>query len=189
MCQLKTFKILALSFSLIAVSCLSSVQADNTIHSPVQSIERCAHNNSKTRQIKPIKLADFEGDWVIGIESVGGVVGASAVGVSATFDGQVTFDRDGNGVVHFLEGAVYDGATTRFLDQSQFEMHILLINPLRGIGTIEIFDPTISETFLVNFVAIRSRNGKAIRLEGHESSTNPGNTPAVLSYTFERQIV
>ena len=190
MWQLRTFKIMVLSFSLLAVSCLSSGQADQTdsLDSTIRIIEKDGCKKSKTREIKPIRLADFEGDWVISIDSIGGVVGTGAVGVSATFDGQVTFDRKGNGEVHFLEGATFDGTTTKFLDQSRFELHIRLSDPHRGTGVIEILDPPTQETFSVNFVAIRSRDGKAIRLEGHESSANPGNAPAVLSYTFERQI-
>lgn len=192
--KFNTFNIVTLSFSLLALPLVADVQSElvsNHDFNLGHSVERCAcdeeRGHSRGRKIKPLKLSDFEGEWILGADSVGGVAGAEARGDSYTFDGQVSIYRDGFGKMNFFEGAVYNGIETRFIDLSNLDLQLTISDPYLGTGTLEFTDPAAHLSFSANFVAVRSPKGKALRLEGHSTSEAPIINRSVTSYTLERQ--
>jgi hypothetical protein len=213
MLRLKTFEILAWSFALFAMPCMANEQTLDVIPNLSvdectieQNAERCSHSSfsghhergklrnrchKRRNRIKPLKLADFAGDWVIGVDSVGGVSGGATIGTSITIDGQFFFDQFGNGTANFFEGAIYAGTPGQvmFISASKFgnTITLSLTDPIHGIGTISFVIPSIDLIETVNFVTIRSKeDGSPIRLEGHPITAS-STISRTASYTLRRQ--
>ncbi len=204
MLRVKTFEMIAWSFALFTMPCIASEQTLNVTSNLVdestieQKVEKHGlsgfsgyrERDNRHSKIKSLKLADFAGAWVIGADSVGGVSGAGTTGTSLTIDGQISFDEFGNGTAHFLAGASYAGTpgdVTFFRILAGTTITLSLTDPIHGVGTVSIVNPSFGINETVNFVAIRSKkDGSPLILKGHPISV--GSTIShVLSYTLERQ--
>lgn len=209
--QWKTFKMSALSFTLSALCCIANVQGENTAPSSLADEyvmashsdhdKDCDHkgrhrDKHSHRDIRPLRLNDFAGAFIFSIDSLGGI-GAETpilhqptVGTAQTFDGHITFDKKGNGVIDFGGGAIYGGSPGNVLavDLAGTAITITITDPVLGVGSLHITNPTliIPVDDMVDFVTVRSKDtGKVVRLEGHRSSFTSIES-SIFSYTIER---
>lgn len=198
MLNMNIFKSLAVS-SMLSIGCMASghnidssdcsLRIDETfINIGHRHISRNFHDWEKS--VRPLQLCDFAGNWIFGANSLGGVTGESTLGTSQTVDGQVFFDRNGNGIVNFVSSAIYAGIPGQLIVLSGSDdatITITITDPVHGVGTFFVNVPALSLSLTVEFVAVRSKDtGKAIRLEGHSITALPITTH-VASFTFERQ--
>lgn len=190
MLKFQAIKLLALSLTLLTIPCMaqdvSDFAADNDVIE--QSVLR---SKSKSHRIKPLKLADFAGEWTINQQSVGGLSGG--IGASETADGQVSFDRNGNGTVNFLSLSRYTGIpgdveVGTVVPPLQLVITITITDSVHGIGTLTITDPAVNSIVdTADFVAIRSKSdGKVRRLNGHATHTF-ADQKSIGTYSLERQ--
>lgn len=187
------FKILFLSSILFTTSCLASTKSftdqakiSQLVENIQQNTERRKRNCGKHVEKKKIfKLSDFAGEWVFSADTVGGVTGG--VGESGTAEAQLTIHRNGTGTFNSGTVVIYRGVPGQIdiVDLVGFTLSIQLNDPKRGTGEILLITPDGTLRDKLSFVALRN-NGKVVRIEGHGLLPNP-QTPAVLSYTLERQ--
>jgi hypothetical protein len=198
MFNMNIFKSLALS-SMLSIGCMASGQNVDSSHSSFMTDETLmnfGHRHTSRdfpdceNSVRPLQLNDFAGNWIFGADSLGGVSGGSTVGTSQTIDGQVFFDRHGNGIVNFVSSALYAGLPGHLIVLSGSDdatITITITDPVHGVGTFFVNIPALPLSLTVNFVVVRSKKtGKAIRIEGHSITALPITTH-VDSFTFERQ--
>lgn len=199
MSYMKTIQALALSFTLSTICCMADVSNDqrsSKISSSIPTIvgecimKGCGSHKDHRDSTHLLQLSDFAGDWIFGVDSIGGLSGILTVGSSETIDGQVTFDRHGNGTVNFVSAALYLGipGEVGFASGSDDATVTLTItDPQHGIGFLVASVPSLNLTRTADFVVIRShKTGKVIGFEGHSTSATH-TTTHISSYSFQRQ--
>lgn len=178
-----------LNFVVMALACtFSSIfcAAENDQNTEQMSVRSKRTEDNQECQ-KLLNLKDFAGAWTFGIDSLGGVAGPAALGSSFTIDGQVTFDTHGVGTVNFASGAQYSGDPGSFITFSATGgiFTLTITDPIHGIGTMVFTTP--GETVTVDVIVTRDkRTGKAIGMEGHETTFDP-TTDTLVRYSFSRQ--
>lgn len=194
MFNMNIFKSLAVS-SMLSVGCVASAQSVDSFmtdetHMNVGHRHTSRDSHDCKKSVKPLRLKDFAGDWIFAADSLGGVSGQSTLGTSQTVDGQVSFDRNGNGIVHFVSSVLYAGQPGQLIVLSGSDdatITITITDPVHGVGTFLVNVPSLALSLTVNFVVVRSKDtGKALRFEGHSITALPITTH-VDSFTFERQ--
>ncbi len=209
--KIKMFSSIALSLALftapfmLSAETLDRVQINGIDQNMAFGIDReCHHHHSSSHSHsssyshshshshhKDFTVKDFAGDWVLTVESIGGVSGATAVGASLVIDAQLSFNKRGSGVFNYASGAIYTGVVGS-VDFFTFSgglstITLEIIDPINGIGTLTIDVPSIGYTDTADFIILRSKfTGEAIRLVGHSTQANP-DTAAIAKFTLQRQ--
>jgi len=148
-------------------------------------------------KIEKFKLKDFEGAWVFRRETLGGLggvtrTGTASEGSSVTIDGQVVFDKKGNGVINFAALAVYNGTPGEFVfttfPPGEASATLTITDPVNGIGTFTVSDSVHNFFDEADLLAIRSRSsGLVIKFIGHRTNIPLHDNDNVTHYVFERQ--
>ncbi|HXW53027.1 MAG TPA: hypothetical protein VEL47_02855 [Myxococcota bacterium] len=186
----KLYVVKVLGLLVLMVAAMPS-NAENKNDNPLKSEDEQTKDQdpiSGSRDCK-LKLSDFAGNWVLSVDSVGGVAGPSAVGHSLTLDGQVSFNSHGRGTVNFGSAVEYSGVPGEiFIGSATGDVLVITItDPVHGIGIITETTPSTGAVNTADFVAIFSKEtGKVIRLNGHRTSSDP-TTHEIVSYNLERQ--
>lgn len=151
-----------------------------------QNIEQAKHSSSHrgrqgnkekhSKKIKPLQLKDFEGAYLLSVDTIGGVFNTISTtnGSSLTFDGQATIDKHGNVLVNFVSGAAYAGfpGHVQLFQTSGDTFKIVITNATFGTGTVA--GTFLGLPFTIDFVVIRSKeDGSVLSLQGHRTDPIP----------------
>ncbi len=181
------FGILALSCALQTLPIYSNTEVLNKDSMTDEAIADKDYGKNSCN--KSLTLKDFAGAWTISADSIGGVAGPTAVGHSATFDGQVTFDKNGNGTVNFLSGVEYAGTkgSINVITFSGVTITLTITDPINGIGVLTVTDTTPPFNDTADIIVTRSLStGQAIEIEGHGTGSD-AETTFIVAYSLKRQ--
>lgn len=193
---MKKLKMLAFALPLFIAPCLCANDGvkDENVHKAWRAKSLL---DIETNKNDPIKKRDFAGDFILSIESVGGVVAPSVIvpfGVSISLIGQVTFNDKGQGVLNYGNVVAYDGDGSTAVDvvsipPGTVTLTIDIIDSKLGTGTITFADPSVVFSGVASFVIVKTKNGLVFRVIGQVTSTSDSLTGAVLDVNLRRQIL
>lgn len=150
-----------------SLSCLDDLE---------QGIGRPIWNNKwNCRHNKPFKLKDLFGEWIMEVESIGGVLNNNeeARGVSVAIVGQHSIDINGNLIFNDGWRTVYGGepGNIRVQNIAGLKGTIKLTRPEIGEGTLTLHHSTNEEVIAI-FIK-RSPNGIADEFVGTRIAVEP----------------
>jgi len=208
MLSFKKFRVIALCVCLFSMDRMLNAESfnDDAIKSSMENSQlmlRAQQRNdeggkeSRKCKIKKLKLKDFEGAWVLNRQTLGGLGGVTRTGTpsegsASIVDGQVVFDKHGNGIVNFASIAMYNGTPGDIINftlpPGQASVTVTITDPVNGVGTFIFSDPVFNFFDTGDFLAIRSKSSrKVIEVRGHRTNIPPLDNDNVTHYVFERQ--
>lgn len=147
---------------------------------------------AKSLPEEKFRLKDFKGKWVLQLQTVGGVSGAT--GSSFSVLGHLEFDHKGNGILNFFERALYSGPKGTPIQVRETPVNakstLTLIDAENGICKIQIEDLDLTngqvETITYSLIAIKSKR-KVVEMLGQ--SPNIPVIPNILPFGLNNLII
>lgn len=183
-------KKLVLTYFLSSLFCVGSAHLfaeENIIsHQTAKNTEEKADLDLEKPGHHHLELKDFAGDWILTVESIGGVAGPNATGDSIFVNAQVFIDRKGKGTINFASASMWNGQTLNIIDIPQgTRIDFSITDPRTGTGTFTVQVNSIHVT--IEFVAVISKKtGNVLSIIGHRKSTDATVTSVVKVQMFRQ---
>ena len=158
---------------------------------------RCREVRKFGKRIKnrPLELSDFEGQWVVSAQSVGGLSGPDKIGNALSITGQMTVDRHGKGIINYGVITKYQGTpgeTENSIKDKLYDLEIEILDAKKGVAILRfdgpLPDPIVKSISTYFSVVNRSKKtGKVLEVTGQRINREPATETYLLSMKMNRQ--